>query len=249
MQIFKKKEHGAIVNVDDITYCRINNKDRFLTIGPDKVICNAKGKPITEPRMVILATQMFYGNIRNNRLPDGTMEAKLEDYLFMFWVCPLNPEAVSPELPQGVLCSTPLITRAQQNFSSYQTQLVGKNLIPSSVVSTVEFTTYATKKEPKAGTVEFATLEATESEEAYLTSIAEWLDSEVGASGLVRAVEEILNNYNVIMLEDAFTAAARQRKQFRSDFYGTADVVAEIESSSGAELLSLPASFEEIPLD
>lgn len=238
---------SSVINTNDIVYVRINNKDRFLTIGPDKVICNAKGKPVSEPRMLILATQLFYGNIRNNRLTDGTIEAKLEDYLFMFWVCPTNPAVVSPELPQGVLCATPLVTRAQQNFANYRTQLVGMGHTPSEVVTTIEFTTYATKKEPKAGTVEFVALEATESEQAYIESMSKWLESEEGTISLIHAVEEILNNYNVVMLADAFTTAAKQRKAFQNDFYGTSDVVAEIESS-GAELLSLPASFEEVPL-
>jgi hypothetical protein len=149
-----------------------------------------------------------------------------------------------------VLCATPVITRGQQNFKNYKTELIGTGLNPGEVVTTLRFSTYATKKEPKAGTVEFVTKPPTKEEKAFIDKLPDWLESEEGARSLTDAVGEILNNYNVIMLDNNFASAAKQRRQFKSDFYGTPvmDAEAHLLEDSGAELLSLPETLSEIEL-
>ena len=170
MEVFKKKPVGNLINCNDVVYVRFNMKDRLCTIGPDKIIQNADGDTML-PRMVVLASQMFHGNIRNNRADNGASVALLEDYLFLFWVCPPNKDLVSAQLPQMVLCATPVVTRGQQNFKNYKTELIGSGMNPSEVITSLRFCTYATKKEPRAGTVEFVRKEATEEEQVFIDKL------------------------------------------------------------------------------
>lgn len=249
MKIFTKRQPNALINTMDIVQVRINNKDKLCTIGPDKVI--QFDGDVMLPRMVVLATQMFHGNIRNRRELDGTIIPTLEDYLFLFWVNPLNDALVSPELPQGVLCATPVITRGQQNFKNYTTGLVGAGLNMSEVITTLKFTTYATKKEPKAGTVEFVQKAAVKQEAEYIEKLSEWLGTEEAALALTHAVGEMLNSHNIILLSDNYAEARKERTRFCEEFYGprTAMLEEEVHAlDSGAELLSLPPALEAIDL-